>query len=51
MIYLLLGVLLWSGVHLFPCLGSEARSRLIGNIGERAPANCTKALTKGVELT
>ena len=31
---LVLGVLLWSGVHLFPSLGSEARSRVIGRVGE-----------------
>jgi uncharacterized membrane protein len=34
MIWLVLGVLLWSGVHLLPSLGASTRSGWIGRIGE-----------------
>lgn len=34
MILLVIGVLLWGGVHLFPCLAVEPRKRLIGRMGE-----------------
>ncbi len=34
MIFLVIGVLLWSGVHLFPCVAVEPRKRLIGRMGE-----------------
>ena len=36
MIWLVLGVVLWSGVHFAPCAGIGARLRLIGRIGEPA---------------
>lgn len=35
MIWLATGVLLWSGVHLFPCLAVEPRQRLIARMGEQ----------------
>jgi uncharacterized membrane protein len=35
MILLVIGVLLWSGVHLFPCLAVEPRKRLLGRMGEQ----------------
>lgn len=34
MILLVIGVLLWSGVHLFPCVAVELRKQLIGRMGE-----------------
>ncbi|MBW2271472.1 MAG: NnrU protein [Deltaproteobacteria bacterium] len=36
MICLLLGVVLWSGVHLVPCVGIGLRARLIARLGEPA---------------
>ena len=35
MILLVIGVLLWSGVHLFPCVAVEPRKRLIARMGEQ----------------
>lgn len=35
MIWLAIGVLLWSGVHLFPCLAVEPRKRLIDRMGDQ----------------
>ena len=34
MIKLVLGVLLWSGTHLFPALAVDGRKRLVGKLGE-----------------
>lgn len=34
MIWLILGVLLWSAAHLLPCSGHGLRKRLIGSLGE-----------------
>ena len=36
MIWLVLGVVLWSGVHFVPCAGIGARARLIDRLGEPA---------------
>ncbi len=36
MTWLVLGVLSWSAVHLFPCSATSARSRLIDRLGEQA---------------
>ena len=35
MVWLVIGVLLWSGVHLLPSVGRPARTRLIERLGEQ----------------
>ena len=35
MMLLVIGVLLWSGMHLFPCVAVEPRKLLIGRMGEQ----------------